>query len=237
MVIYNYAPKRHNDIAANMRLLGRLKLQLSTSLQLPNLQLESTLTADHFDDVIEAIELEGGLHVDESGRCRYSCPTFPEKVGHLLPKIVSIKFGQGIRRSDDVAEQEAQKFKTLYDGEYSHRVASIATASMKKKENKLNEMPATEDLQKLKAFLINKMAQLGDQLKEDRSPNTWRQLANCILTRCIVFNARRGSEVGCLLVSDYNRRHKYTIKDQEFQDLDDLEKLLAKRYALAIIGC
>ena len=51
-----------------------------------------------------------------------------------------------MRRSKDVAEQEAQKCKTLYDGEYSYRLASIATASMKKRANKLNEMPATENL-------------------------------------------------------------------------------------------
>ena len=222
-------PRRHNDIAARMRMLGNLRHRIKSVNQLANCQLEDMLCGEGFDKVVDAIECEGQAYIDESGRWGYKNPSLALKLGHLIKKLAEMKQGQAVRNEDTKAKQEAETFLALHGSEFTDRVATPALASLKKRDNTLNQLPADMDLNKLRSYMVKRMAELCQSLSTGSDVVLWRELVEVTASRVIIFNARRGSEVATLLLVDYTRRNQYDIKQIEMEEMDDVEKMLAKR--------
>jgi hypothetical protein len=82
-------PRRHTDIAARMRMLGRLKIRLEQLNGVPNCHLSQFLTGPGFDKIIEAIEAECGANVNANGRFWYKNGSLATKLGHAMKKLAS----------------------------------------------------------------------------------------------------------------------------------------------------
>jgi len=225
-------PNRANDIKQRMRQLGRLKLRLAELKGADDAgELSEYVSGKQFDEVIAAVEQECGLYVDESGRRQLSNPTLALKLGHSLSKIGQIKRGLAIRNDDCVSLKQAEHFVSLHKSEFTDLVSSCALSSIKTKGNSLTEMPDEEDMRRLKTHQLTMMTQLALQLRSTPNEITWRRLAEVTLSRLVVFNARRGSEVADLLVNDYRTwTDKPNTTDQDFiTSMSTVEKRLLNR--------
>ena len=110
--------------------------------------------------------------------------------------------------------KEVEDYLALHNAEFTDRISSPFLASQRCLENtlhefpELHEFPDEEDLKKLKEFQLSTIKQLGEKLKSNPNASDWRHLADIVLTRIIVFNARRGSEVAKLQISEYQKKSK-----------------------------
>jgi len=227
--------KGQRRIATRMRILARLLQTLRTSLDLPSKSLSYFLDSAHFDAVVEAVETMSGLHSDKNGQRVLKTPSIALLVGNVLPKCCNIKKGVAIRKGDDENVKEVENFMTLFTTDYSDSMSCPALSTLKtKRYNKPDELPSTEDLMKLKEFTETQMCRLTQQLKTEQDYSSWRQLAEIVLTRLVVFNKRRASEPARLELSQYlNRPDWHRTSNQEvLGNLKPLEKKLMERMDL-----
>ena len=227
--------KGRRRIAARMRLLAKLVVQLRNALDLHNKSLEHFLNGMYFDGVIEAIEDMCGLHSDEHGQRSFDRPSVALSIGNILTKTCHIKRGIAIRNGDDGSLKEVDSFVALLKTEYSDSVSCPALATLKSKTyNKPVELPTTDDLTKLKKFTEEKMHNLVKQLKTAPYYGTWRQLSEVVLTRLVVFNKRRANEPAKLLLSQYNNRPDWKQESNRelVENLQPLERKLMDRMDL-----
>ena len=94
---------------------------------------------------------------------------------------------------------------------------------MKKWDNTLNELPADKNLNKLREYMVNRKNELYQLQLSTSDVILWWKLLELSATRLIIFNARRGSEVSTLLITDYEKRSNYDMKETEKEDLDEVE--------------
>ena len=64
-------------------------------------------------------------------------------------------------------------------------------------------------------------------LKKESSVHLWAQLVEYTVTRCVIFNKRRGGEATKLLVKNYKERPNWSAADV-FGNLQPVEKMLCK---------
>lgn len=92
-------------------------------------------------------------------------------------------------------------------------------------------LPITDDLVKVRGFLVKEIPLLTKRFHEKQEIETWRALAKYAGTRITMFNRRR-SEVFGVLVTRFIERGKY--KDAEIVEVKEsmtmLEKHLMERY-------
>jgi len=143
------------------------------------------------------------------------------------------KYCIALRTSDIQAQNDANNFKYLVEKEWNSRVNRAAVKRMQRvKRSKLPVIPLTDDLKKFTEFLVQNIKSLGTKLKDQRRPEDWVMLAKCVMSRLILFNKRRRSEVRELRVSEYLNRPNW--KNAESGELDkaltSVDRLLASRY-------
>ena len=133
-----------------------------------------------------------------------------------------------IKRKDCELEQNATRFNELYQLEWSVRIAAVGLRSLADtKFAKIQLLPVTEDLLKLRSHLKLQILELTEQLSEEPKLEIWRALAECVGSRLTIFNRRRSNEVYQLLVSRYLNSDKW--KAAEMPEIKDSLTALEKR--------
>lgn len=168
---------------------------------------------------------------------KYRKPSLALKLGHSLKKLAEIKRGQCMRSGDDAGKNDAENYILLHETEWAEKVSSHALQTLA--ERKFNEpslLPLTEDVVKLKGFLLKEMQTLITLLNGSQvSVSIWRDLAMATLCRVTVFNKRRGGETGQMLLSSYvNRRTNWKEAEnlEVTSTLEPLEIKLMNRYII-----
>ena len=113
------------------------------------------------------------------------------------------------------------------------KISSIANKTLdQKKFEKVNLLPITDDLLKVREFLVKEISLLTKRLHEKQEIETWKTLAEYAGTRITMFHRRRISEVFGMLVTRFIERGKY--KDGEILEVKEsmtmFEKHLIDRY-------
>jgi hypothetical protein len=223
-------PKRANDIAQRLRLLARLSLRLSMILQQESpCDLKQFISGSGFNKIIEAIEAECAAFYDEHGRRLFRNPDLALKLGHSLLKLAKLKLGESTRSCDATAKSEAEAFISLHASDYTDFIAAPAHASTKIMPKRLVEFPDSGDLTRLKTYQQQMSDQLCKELECQPDSCKWRALAEKTMTRVIVFNARRGSEVSELLVSEYNAKTNH-VQQSVLDSMSEVERKQLNRY-------
>ena len=228
VLLHKLGQKRVLDVSARMRELARLVIRLQHSGNGP-VRLSDFLDRNGFDQVVEAVEVEGRAFMHDKGRRLYKSPAFVLKVGNSLLKCAHLKRGKALRNGDDVSLTQAEDFIKLHNNEFTDKLSALAHASLRIKGNSLSEYPDEQDLRTLKLYQKAQICSLVSQLSNHPCDYLWRELAEVTLSRLLVFNARRGSEGGELTVEEYK---------QATSDLDpaisagftDVERQLLTRY-------
>ncbi|CAC5416324.1 unnamed protein product [Mytilus coruscus] len=103
-------------------------------------------------------------------------------------------------------------------------ISAVALATLRtNKFNKPMALPVTSDLFLLKTYLdsiIEEVSQSGQKLKQ-QDLQLWKRLAEATLTRIILFNKRRSSEVAKLLTSSFKKDAIGRKKGQGYCTDDD----------------
>ena len=223
-------PRGYKYISSRMRLLGRLLIRMRSKEGNENKPLTDFVTPGSFDDIVAAVETEAGLRVTDDGQRGFKNPCFVTKVGHGVLKCCNIKRGIAIRDGDSVTTTVCDNFERLYRSEYSDSLSGPALTNIAQRKNHLSEFPDEEDFIRLRDFLKTKMDEKKASLREEASAAVWRDLAELVMTRLVVFNARRGGEAALLKLTAYAGRKHAQVQGLMERNMSPTEKNLLQRY-------
>ncbi|KAL5021120.1 hypothetical protein ScPMuIL_000275 [Solemya velum] len=234
VLINQLGSRRTNHISQRMRQLGRLKMKLN-EIKKQDQDIQHYISPQHFDTVILAVKDLAGFRRNEEHISVFDTPSLALTFGHNLVKVAELKRGIAIRSTDDVMKRESNDFLQLHSTDWAHLISSVALATLKtNKFNKPMALPVTKDLVTLKKYLDEQMENLTNQLLGSKDSKIWKSLAEVTLTRVILFNKRRSSEVAKLLSTIYKKRSSWTqsMNEEISSGLKPVEKLLLKRLQL-----
>ena len=107
--------------------------------------------------------------------------------------------------------QETNQFIDIFPSEWSDNVSSRALRNLHDKHlDKEIILPLTNDLMKLFKNLDKDIKELTNLIKNSSNiiSKQWKTLASTTLCKLIVFNKRRGGEVGRMFMDSYLNRTK-----------------------------
>lgn len=216
-----------NDIhrvSQSCRTLARLVIRCRKQSGL-ELDINQLISPTHFDLVVSATK---SLCLDNEK----SAPSLGKLMGNNLSHIIQVKKGAALRKGEDQKLQEAENFKRLFTLEWNFRVNSV----FQKMTNTINRqkvktIPLTEDLQKLRTFVLSSMHEASTSLQKNGTSESWSRLAKLTLCRLILFNKRRRAEVKDLKLGEFETRPNWQEEQSgEFKmALSTSDKLLAER--------
>ena len=232
--------KKSNHISQNMRVLGRLLLELRKKKEeMTDRSLSEFLKPEFFDDIVDATKsLAGYSATNKDGEMlpSFEIPSLPLKVGYALDSAAMLLQGIGLRRKQQNLVTDASNFQIIYNQEWSVKISSASLRTLAdNKFNKNEVMPLTDDLLRLRNFCLEKIQALTLVLKKSPSLDKWRELAELVITRITIFNKRRGNEVSSLLVKRFQeRKERHHAHNDILQSLTPLEQQLMQRYVRTI---
>ncbi|XP_057296732.1 uncharacterized protein LOC130625649 [Hydractinia symbiolongicarpus] len=105
-----------------------------------------------------------------------------------------------------------------------------------RKTRKPCQLPLEEDIKKLHAFTLNRIKHLTNEYTL-MTPSTFIELRNVTMVRLTLLNARRGGEVGRLLLSEWDEAEKDGwIDQQRLQTLTLSDRMLVKSLKIAYLA-
>ncbi|XP_050391798.1 uncharacterized protein LOC126810662 [Patella vulgata] len=221
-----------NRVSQGGRTLGRLVLEARKRRPAEMLSLDGLLKPEYFDLVVECTK-SMAMHTEKDKPAL----TLGRLVGNLLGHSIQIKIGDSLRENNETKNQEANNFHKIFGSEWLCRVNSFFTKKINsEKRNKLQIIPLTEDLQKLRLYILDQIKEAISNLQSSPKQTNWTRLAQLTLARLILFNKRRTAEVTELKMSDYEGRPRWSEDTNREIDLtlSECDKLLMKRMDMVI---
>ncbi|XP_064630705.1 uncharacterized protein LOC135494501 [Lineus longissimus] len=210
------------NIRQKVRSLGRLLKALNDGLGALRKPLTYFLSARHFKLVVKTVKQLAA----ESGS-----PQLAIVLGHYIKQANLLKISLGMREDSEEMQREARCFKEEYEAHWNNHVASVSVRKQKLlKINKSENIPSTTDLVRLKDWLSTVICKAMQRTNQSNDDLKW--LSQLVLTRIVLFNKRRVSEVEELKVSDFLGRKSEKDNEEILASLDVSERVLAKRMAL-----
>jgi hypothetical protein len=153
-------------------------------------------------------------------------------LGNLLRSVCDTKYCMGLRSGDDKAKEDANDFKRLVDREWNRRINRPAMLRVdKQRRTSLPLIPITDDLKTFRMFLEQNMKEASECLMRRASPKDWVLLAQCTMSRLLLFNGRRRNEVRELKVDEYLKRPVWNSHECGEMDLalSFVDRILTQR--------
>ncbi|CAH3186017.1 unnamed protein product, partial [Porites lobata] len=141
-----------------------------------------------------------GIHLKDFLKPEY----FDHILGHAINKCITIQRGKALREKDQVPLQDMDNLEKLMGSEWSDSISYHSLGTLyKRKFNKPDLLPVTEDLEVLRKRLLQKIVTCTETLKAAPTIQNWSELAETTLYRVITFNKQRGGEVSKMLLSSF----------------------------------
>ena len=106
--------------------------------------------------------------------------------------------------------EDLQYFIDLIEGEWSTRISTVAINTLNEKTfNSHDILPVTEDLIKLKEFIVDGVRENYLKLRNEVTPELFRSLEEFVISRILTFNKRRCNEACKVTIDQFNDRHKW----------------------------
>jgi hypothetical protein len=145
-----------NRVSQAVRTLGRVVLLCRESK--PDVTLDELIDAANFDllvDVARRLSVEKDKPALNVGRT----------IGFLLDHVAQTKIGAALRVNDDVAVRSATNFRKVFQAEWHKRVNSAAVKRINtERRSNVPVISLTEDLRKVREFILVNMKDLGHRL-------------------------------------------------------------------------
>lgn len=125
-----------------------------------------------------------------------------------------------------------KKFRNLVSTQWNNDVSSLALKVLNEnKWNKSASLPLTEDIIKLRDFILKNSEKYFAELKSDaRNESAYKNLTNLTLIFTILFNRRRIGDVQLTPLESYSRDFDVTNQSEFFENLTESERALAGSY-------
>ena len=228
--------KKSNYVSQDMRIIARLLLKLREKHpETGKLPLMKFLEPGYFDDIVSCTkDLAGYVSKNSDGEDipGFKKPSLPLKLGYALDNVLMLLKGIGLRRKDQDLIVNADNLTALYRSEWSVRISSASLRTLAdNKFNKVELLPVTSDLLKVKIVCEESMERLVSKLKKKPMLPDWRELAEIIVCRITIFNKRRGNEASSVLLKKFvdRKQNQTTVHDDILESLTPLERKLMER--------
>lgn len=120
-------------------------------------------------------------------------------------------------KHDDDKASEIDKFVTVFQLNYKNVFADATYALNRNRQIKLRrpqELPADEDVKKLKDYTVQRMNELLCDPYQTWDTHSFVEMRDLTVCRLTVFNARRGGELARLVISEWlDAEHNRWFKD------------------------
>ena len=218
------------NIRNRMRELGRL-LELLRRDE-PELNLRDFIRAGKFSQLTASVRELSGFNSETN---RYGTPSLALKVGQSLKMCADQLLASQLERSEDTSE--TREFLELYALQWTKRVSRHAVVTLQEgKWNRTEEMPVAADIQSVHRYLDEETAKRTEELREAVTPQTYKNLAELVLARLIMFNRRRQGEASSMTVDAYQKAISNTNDNPEVTSaLSEFEKHLAGNLTRVVV--
>lgn len=226
-------PSQHQQIRSTLRELGRLVLAAKEVT--PVKTIRELIKPESYNHAVTAARHLTGFS-DDTGK--YKTASLARKVGHTLHSLAMFLKSEGLKKKDENSVKDAEEFAQLYRDCWKFDIASHALTQLEQsKWNAPQLLPFTKDVQNLHSHLSVRRQQCVNALKEESSPQNWRDLAKVTLTEVITFNRRRSGEVSRMPLAAYLTRDTSETHEDINLALTELEQKLCKHFArITIVG-
>ena len=191
-------------VSQGIRQLSRLLIQLRTNYSM-GIHLKDFLKPEYFDHIVASVKTL--CNFEQSSAKSVGIPSLALKLGHAINKCITIQRGKALREKDQVLLEDMDNLEKLMGSEWSDSISYHSLGTLyKRKFNKPDLLPVTEDLEVLRKHLLQKIVTCTETLKAAPTIQNWGELAETTLCRVITFNKRRGGEVSKMLLSSFVER-------------------------------
>lgn len=193
-------PHHHVKIRANLRRLGRLKIEMKILNDNIN-EFSDILNEDYYDDFIESCKVLG--KAEANSKYLRSSSTANE-MSYIVKNVGNVYHVMlGSEKQEERAKVEAffKKVQILW---YSSIGNTIAETQANNRRNKVVKLPSQEDTTILRQYLENEMSVSYNSLRIEYSDESYLLLRNSIVSYLHVTNFMRAGEIEKLSFDDYN---------------------------------
>jgi hypothetical protein len=228
LVAQNCTAVQYTYVSQRMRQLARLLIELRDHTQLPDADLSSFLKPESFDIVVAAVlKVCKYVQCSKTEPAKLKVPSLALKLGHAVRRCCILLVNKALREKNTAVESDAESFIRIFDSEWRFRVSTVALKTLtNEKRNKQDLIPLTEDLVKIKAYLESAITELSDRLCAEPNTKNYVNLVDCVVSRIILFNKRRGGEVARMTREHYEELRNPTAV--RASGLDDISKTLSR---------
>lgn len=184
-----------SHVSSKMRELARLLVQLRKCDNNQTASLSDFIKPEKFNCMIESVKAVSKFNQDPNSEDEVKIPSLALKLGHSLKKCVNVIRGQALRQKDKELLGDAEDFEKLLESEWSFSISHHSLETLAdRKYNKVDLLPITEDLEKLKKNIDTQIS-VSSKALHCHKPRVgdWSSLAHATLTRIIMLNKRRGN--------------------------------------------
>lgn len=219
-------------IRQKMRQLARLLIELRKDTHL--VTLKEFLRCDHFDAIISAAKSLTEWVPDEGNDAelpfhKVTKASLGLAIGHGVKKAAKIEWGEHMRLHNKDKASEMQNFLTLFESEWTDGFASHALRTKKTvAAMQSKELPASEDLKKLKAVISNAIEEAILLLTKDpTNADLYASLSGALTARIVLFNRRRAYEASNITIKQYLAQRDNKTPADQLVGLSEFELHLA----------
>ncbi|XP_057322736.1 uncharacterized protein LOC130666089 isoform X1 [Microplitis mediator] len=160
-------------------------------------------------------------------------PSVASLVGTLLKQLGDFLIAENIMDKQKNKNDDVKDFLHVINRKWADVInKNVEEAQSKQKRKKKEELPSTDDINKLMDHLVKLQSQAYDELVKKFSADSYDLLAKTTLIRVQLFNRRRPGETERILLEDfemYDRLSEDTHKDI-MKTLSDKAREFCKKY-------
>ena len=193
-------------ISQRLRIMGRLLKELCR-INGKDEPLSKFLHPGSFDQCLTATKALSNYSIGCEDAPEMQVPSLALKMGHALSSVAGLERGAAARANDRSTVDDLRNFIDLIEAEWSTRISKVALNTLAENNyNKIELLPLTADLVKLKAEVRGNIHSLILKLRHHATVETWRELAENTQVASTVFNRRRVSEISKIRIEQFDKR-------------------------------
>lgn len=201
------SPHNHDMIRANLRYLGRFKIEMM-SLDDTIIELKEILKPIFYDKCVKAIRKVASW--DDCVQW-YKHPQVAITISSLIKKIAKKQRTEYIKQENEEKKKEVENFLLLWEEDVATDINKKALEDQaNQKRVKQVVLPTKDDINKLYVYLKEKIENGVSVLQQKFVLPSWIELVKSTLIFIQIFNRRRAGEIERLTVSNYKNKERIT---------------------------
>lgn len=145
----------------------------------------------------------------------------------------------GIKWNDhEEKKNEVKDLITLIENHWCNEISSLALKNLKEQQwEKPTQLPLTSDIHLFNEYLNNLCNESFSKLSGDNNcKKSYKQLAQCVLAKTVLFNRKRIGDVQYLTIENYNKDFSTHNEENFSEALTEVEKIICKNYKRIVTG-